>query len=303
MDYDVIIPVKNGAKFINQCLDSVLGQNLSASNIFVVDDASTDETADITKNRIAKYPQIKLLQSHGLGVSAARNQGIKESNASYLAFLDVDDYWDPTKLKKQVLLFETNKDLGMVYVGCNQVFEAKQSSETLYLEPKFSGDCYEALLSLGNVISGSASSVLIKKTVFSEIGLFDESLSYAEDWDLWLRISNRFRIDCVKEPLVSVRMRADSVQGQVSVDSLIKYYTQYMDVYFKNLDQGQISKRQKKLITKMLYQIWLGLSGDSAAVRELLKKILTPYPRVNYKRLLRSFNYYILKKSISFLPK
>ena len=103
----VIIPTYNRVRTLPRALDSVLAQTRAVDEIIVVDDGSTDSTVDLL---LANYPQVKLLQQPNLGVSAARNHGIREASSDWIALLDSDDRWLPTKLEAQVALVEQRPD-------------------------------------------------------------------------------------------------------------------------------------------------------------------------------------------------
>ena len=118
IDVDVVIPVRDGARFLPACLDSVRVQSYAPRTIIVVDDGSSDGTPAILADYARRDPRFTIIRSAPVGVSHARNLGLKASLASYVAFLDADDVWDPTKLECQIGLFTDERpQLGFVHCG------------------------------------------------------------------------------------------------------------------------------------------------------------------------------------------
>ena len=214
---DVVIPAFNAKAYLTETLQSVAQQGDVLAQIIVVNDGSTDHTAACVHQFAAAHPQmnIVLVEQANLGLSAARNTGIRKSTAPYIAFLDADDLWQAHKLDTQLQLFLSSIDpkLGVVYTGYSLISEssAPLSANTRLVAPKVRGDVYQALLR-GNFISGSGSSVLIKREVLDAVGGFDEKLHASEDWDMWLRIARQFHFDFVDKPLVAIRVHAKNMQ-------------------------------------------------------------------------------------------
>ena len=194
----VIIPTYNRGWILKEAIDSVLAQEFKDFELIVVDDGSTDNTGKI----LGSYEQdiIVLRQSHK-GVSAARNRGIAEAAGRLVAFLDSDDLWLPRKLTSQVDFFSSNPAAVI-----NQTEEiwvrngVRVNPKTRH--HKFSGMIFKRSLALCLV---SPSAVMIKKNLFSKVGVFDENLTACEDYDLWLRISCRYPVHLIETPLIMKR--------------------------------------------------------------------------------------------------
>tara|TARA_B100001250_G_scaffold317642_1_gene280088 strand:- start:277 stop:1137 length:861 start_codon:yes stop_codon:yes gene_type:complete len=197
MKISVIIPAYNRKHTLPRALDSVLAQSYQPFEIILIDDGSTDGTINLIKS---KYPSIKLLESHETskslkdyspkGVSVARNVGIKQSKGDWIAFLDSDDEWIPDKLTKQVQL--VNKSRGSVFCHTNEIWirdgvRVNQGKK----HQKYGGYIFKECLDICRI---SPSSALIDKSIFEDIGLFDESLKVCEDYDLWLRITSNYPV-------------------------------------------------------------------------------------------------------------
>ena len=209
---DVVIPAYNAGKYITQTLQSVAAQDAIIANIIVVNDGSTDDTQDKVIGFQKQNPNanLVLINQSNAGLSAARNAGIKQSHADFIALLDADDLWQPNKISSQIELLKHGSQplLGVVYCGYRLIDEVDQVISTEpkdIISPTLRGDVYQSLLK-GNFISGSGSSALIKRTVFNAVGLFDEQLKACEDWDMWLRIAQQFQFDYVDSDLVLIRV-------------------------------------------------------------------------------------------------
>jgi len=206
---DVIIPVYNGEKFIREAINSVLEQTISPDHIFIIDDGSTDNTEKIIKEYVSKYSGkiIYHLKKNG-GPSSARNIGLSLSKSYFVAFLDSDDIWVKDKLEKQLSIFNNTNYLNLGLVYCNANIQDSNKSNIHYPAPEIDrsvkGIVFLKMLIANKTVS-SASGVLIKKEVFNKVGIFDESLSFVEDWDMWLRIAEKYEMDFVDERLVNIR--------------------------------------------------------------------------------------------------
>jgi glycosyltransferase involved in cell wall biosynthesis len=190
----VVIPTFNRASVLPKAIDSVLSQNYTPLELFVVDDGSTDETSTILQSY---GDEIKVIYQQHAGVSRARNTGIIESKGEFIAFLDSDDWWLEGKLERQMgLLHETG--LRVVHTEEIWVRNGKRVNPCQH-HKKRGGDVYEAMLPL---CAMSPSSILMERRVLDETGLFDETLPACEDYDLWLRITSRFQVAFIEEPLI-----------------------------------------------------------------------------------------------------
>jgi len=224
-DVDVIIPVYNGAKYIVEALSSVVHQTRRPKRIIVVDDGSTDNTESVVRSYRSPVPVCYVKKSNG-GPSSARNAGIAESDSLYIAFLDADDVWEPDKLQKQIAVFEYSllPCLGVVY--CNSGFMTAEGVPLQSVSVSYNGFrgwVFDKLIHSNITTSGSEA--VVKRNCFEEAGLFDESLRFSEDWDMWLRIAAVFEFDRVDEKLVRIRIHDsnasknlhDMIEGRILV--------------------------------------------------------------------------------------
>lgn len=191
----VVIPTYSRANLLPRALESVLNQTYDDIEVIIVDDCSPDDTPNVVEsysdNRI-EY----IRHDRNRGANAARNTGICAASGEYLALLDDDDKWLEDKLKLQISLFEELEDsFGLVYAGRRIVLNEEVIEKYL---PHLEGDIYQRLLRR-NVIPSETP--LIKNECFDQIGLFDNELRSCQDWDMWLRIAESYKISFVPEVL------------------------------------------------------------------------------------------------------
>lgn len=185
-DISVVIPLYNASKTIERAVKSVLSQTFDGViEIIIVNDGSTDDSLNVV-NSIKQIPDNRILQvisQDNRGVSAARNLGIKKALASWIGFLDSDDEWLPEKLAIQMQILIDNPHID--FLGCNLL-----NQEYVFFWKKQSSLMRVKLWELMLKMHPQTSTAVVRKSVLLEVGLFDESMRYAEDGDLWIRICN-----------------------------------------------------------------------------------------------------------------
>ena len=177
----VIIPTHNRIGSLSIAINSVLDQLYPADEIIVVDDGSTDGTSEWCKTN---HPAVILITQANHGVSHARNRAIEIARGDWVALLDSDDRWFPEKLKVQIEAIQQNPELRLCHCDEHWIRNGKRVNPK-HKHRKYGGDVFSHCLPLC-AISPSAS--LLHRSLFSDVGLFDESLPACEDYDLWLRI-------------------------------------------------------------------------------------------------------------------
>ncbi len=210
----VIIPNYNYAVFVGFAIESVLAQTYGNYEIIVVNNGSTDNSLLI----LSKYiDRIVLVDQSNLGQSGARNSGILHSNGDLIAFLDADDFWEPTKLEKQVKLLSNDSQL--VYCGL-QHFENRTSLKTTIQFPQHRGDCrdlFQRQPGVGIVLGGE-STVMITRELLNKVGKFDHRLNISSGWDFYRRCANFTNFDYVPEVLVNYRIHENNMSKSASMN-------------------------------------------------------------------------------------
>jgi len=195
MRFSVIIPAYNRLSLLKRAIASVRQQSLKPREIIVVDNASTDGTVAW----LEQQPDIRLFQhTENLGVSASRNTGIRQARSEWLAFLDSDDEWVENKLECQAVSLAVLPALRVNHTAETWIRNGKPVPVSIRLINR-SGWIYRECLPLCVI---SPSSVVMHKSVFDRVGLFDEALPACEDYDLWLRVCALYPVGFVDEPLV-----------------------------------------------------------------------------------------------------
>ena len=202
----VIIPTFNCRRYICEAIDSVLCQTYPGLEILVIDDGSTDGTKALVEKN---YPAIRYFYGENKGVSSARNIGIQWRRGELIAFLDSDDKWLPQKLEKQARLFQHDTGLGMVFTE-NYFFNEKgildkKADKKIRL---MHGDIVRNIFLNSYVVT---STVMVRKSVFDIVGLFEQELSAAEDDNMWMRIGMKYRIGLIDEPMLLYRLTEGSL--------------------------------------------------------------------------------------------
>jgi glycosyltransferase involved in cell wall biosynthesis len=187
----IITPVYNVEKFITETIESVLAQTYSNWELVLVDDGSTDDSTRICKEYSLREDRIKYFHKQNGGQASARNLGIKNAKGEYITFLDSDDLYAEDKLEQHFIDL-AEKPADFYYGAGYMIYENRTSNKVVeydWFYGEYSGKDFFKILY--HSCSVNINSVLVKKKLFDEIGLFDESpiLRGTEDWDLWLRIA------------------------------------------------------------------------------------------------------------------
>jgi glycosyltransferase involved in cell wall biosynthesis len=204
----VVIATYNYGRYLPLALNSVLAQTFADFEVVVVDDGSNDCTSPVVKPFL-EDARIKYLRTEHVGQPRAKNTGIRAARGRYVAFLDADDLWLPTKLEKQLELFRSDPELGVVYARRLWIDESGRRLRRTE-RPCHRGDVLAEMF-WRNFICFSSS--VAARSVLEEVGGFDENIPLAIDYDLWLRIALKYRFDYVDEQLVEYRT------GHVSLSS------------------------------------------------------------------------------------
>ncbi|HMC69231.1 MAG TPA: glycosyltransferase [Mycobacteriales bacterium] len=207
----VLVSSYNYGRFIGAALASVRAQTVPDFEAVVVDDGSTDDTFDVLADFL-RDPRFQLVrQEHG-GPARAKSAGILWARGEYLAFLDADDVWEPTKLERQLGLFAADPRLGIVFT--RRLFIDPDGRPVERLQPTGPNRTGLGELFRDNFICFS--SAMLRRTVAEHVGLFDVGLPLALDYDFWLRAARRYRIGCIDEPLTAYRIGHGNLSRRIT---------------------------------------------------------------------------------------
>ncbi len=284
----VVIPVYNGEKTIKQTIDSVLNQTFTDFELIIINDGSQDGTLDIVCK--IQDARIKVFSYPNAGVNASRNRGFKLASGEFITFLDDDDLWIPDKLEDQYKALLNNPQAGVAISWTDWIDESgKIIGRGGYVS--WEGDALARMLLNDFVESGS--NALIRKQAFIEVGGFDESLTHAEDWDMWLRLAARYHYTTVPKVQILYRIAANSVSSNVvkmeegSLQVLERAYAN-APASIQHLKQVSLANRYKYLTYKALegapvrYKgllalrfLWLAIQYDPVLLRrKIIWKVL-----------------------------
>lgn len=204
-----IIPCFNYGRFVERAIQSVLAQTWPHVECIVVDDGSTDETSSVLRNFDGR---VRVIHQPHRGVSAARNAAIRVARGEYVAFLDGDDWWHPPKLQAQVGLLDARPAIGCAGCGLEHVYpDGRVERIPGKPNPHDRRAAHRHIALRRFWVSGSGSGAMVRRSVLDRVGLFDETLVAAEDWDLWLRIAAETDIANVDDILVSINRHGTGV--------------------------------------------------------------------------------------------
>tara|TARA_B100000945_G_scaffold76938_1_gene59359 strand:+ start:2214 stop:3128 length:915 start_codon:yes stop_codon:yes gene_type:complete len=266
----VIIPTYNRKKLLDISINSVLNQTYQNFEIIIVDDNSNDGTDKYIKEiNHHKIHYIKNKQT--MYAPKSRNIGISYSKGDLISFLDDDDEWYPDKLEKQVKLF-SDINIGLVYSGIDLFFEDYNLSYPT--SPKLRGSIYKDML-IKNYI-GATSSVIIRRDVLNHVctkkhECFDPAFPARQDYDLWIRITEKWKVNFIYEPTVKQYYRNSINRISRNLDNHIKAHELLNQKYNRNIDSIlSYSNKKERLINQYLF-----LAAQSIKINE--RKLATKY--------------------------
>lgn len=251
----VIIPVYNGEKTIKITINSVLNQTFPDFELIVVNDGSQDSTlAAVNEIQDAR---IRVFSFPNSGVSASRNRGLAEAKGEFISFLDADDLWTPDKLEAQLKALQENPQAAVAYSWSDWVDEWGQ-----FLRAgghiTVNGNAYEKLLVRDFVESGS--NPLIRRQALDEVGDFDQSVTPAEDWDMWLRLAARYEFVAVPSSQILYRISPNS--ASFNVWKMEAGSLQVIERNFAQTTESLKHLKRKTLASRYEYLMFKAIEGN-----------------------------------------
>lgn len=209
----VVMAAKNYARFLPAAVESVRAQSFADWELLIIDDGSSDHTPDAVRSFLADR-RVRYFRSDRLGQPRAKDLGIGLSRGEFVAFLDADDVWLPTKLEKQLAIFRTKPEVGVVFCRRSLIDEAgRPLAAARVTENPPSGRVLGAMFVQNFVCFSSA---VVRREVFAHVGAFDPQWDLAIDYDLWLRMARHHQFDSVEEELVLYRTGHGNLSKRLS---------------------------------------------------------------------------------------
>jgi glycosyltransferase involved in cell wall biosynthesis len=294
----VVIPTYDRAHFLDDAIRSVLAQTFDDFELIIVDDGSTDNTREVVNS--FEDSRIKYIYQENRGVSAAYNSGILASSSEFIAFLDSDDLWLPQKLELQVKLLDSRPDVALV-CSDGYIFDNRTNSTLgrfwrgvpfgYRVDPqRASREPLKEMLFWGCFITESL--VMVRREVFNEVGGYDESLRDHVDWDMYVRVCQRFAIETIDTPLAKKRKHEANLSS--NFDLLYKGAEIVLNkaIHSYSLKPDELSILRRRL-ARTLFRYGRGLV-ERGRIAQGRKKLLAsikvnPWPIIPYIWLMGSF--------------
>ena len=275
----VVVAAYNAGRFLGGALDSVAAQTASGYEVVVVDDGSTDDTAEVAR----RHPVgVRLVRQPNAGSAAARNRGVAEARGRAVAFLDADDRWLPHKLDRQLAALEaTGARWSYTDAWFSDAETGRRIGRWSDTHPTPDGDVARALLA-GNFVT--VPTVLIDRAVLDEVGGFPETLpgrpSISEDWALWLRVALRHPVAVVREPCAEILHHAGRKTETMDLDAALEARVRLVrDAVARAPDRlGGAAAAALAGVHLGVARKWL-VRGEAARARAVLRRGLACDPR------------------------
>lgn len=269
--------------YLPETLESVLQQTCLDFEVLIINDGSSDHIINWADQ--IPDPRIKLISQANQGVSVARNTAIKQAQGEYVAFLDADDLWEPTKLEKQLHCFENEAAVGLVYTWAALIDRLGKPTGRIFAS-HVEGNVWEKIV-VDDMIS-NGSSPMVRRSCFETVGVFDPNASHCADRDMWTRIAAHYLFKVIKEPLTLYRIHSNNMsrKRQEAIQDLCQVIEKTFEsaplelLYLRNHSYGRLH----------LFHAWNYLDeGNYKEARHFRQQALLHHPQLrfseNYLRL------------------
>jgi len=251
----IIIPTWNRSRVLCEAVDSALAQSFTDSEVVVVDDGSTDDTAAVVAARYGPLPRVRYLRQPNAGPASARNRGVRESRGALIAFLDSDDLWEPSKLELQVDQLDRHAEAALSF--CDAVVRDRgRDRGTRFAGKRFVGDITVRGLVEWN-FPMCTPAVVVRRSALEAVGLFDAGLACQEDWDLWIRLITHAPVVYIDRPLVVIRRGDDNLSRTRVLDkwrAALQLWTRHADRLERSGCPASLIRRKKAHAHKKIAQ-------------------------------------------------
>ncbi|MCP4176708.1 MAG: glycosyltransferase family 2 protein [bacterium] len=251
----VCIPVYKNDNYILETVDSILDQTFQDFEIILLDDGSPDENKTWNAISSINSSKVKAFKQRNTGIAGAKNACVAKSSGNLIAFCDHDDLWKPDKLKKQVEIFDSDKEVGFSFTSFTRFNEKEGELKTL---PKKNVD-QDIFLWAVKKSYMFTSTIMLRKSLWDELKGYDTSFTLADDYDFHLRLSYFSKGTFLKESLVLYRLHNLNTSG--SSESYIKYPIEKERIFKYWLSIKNISPIRKKALKKRLGKVYFDMAN------------------------------------------
>ncbi|MBD2501189.1 glycosyltransferase family 2 protein [Anabaena azotica] len=284
----VVIPSYNAMKYLPATVESVLQQTFTDFEVLIINDGSSDNILEWTTQ--ITDPRVRVISQENKGLSGARNTGINNSSGEYIAFIDADDLWLPSKLEKQVKCLDNNPQAGLVYTWTAWTDETGKPTGVI-VASDVEGYVWEQMVVNDKISNGS--SAMVRRICFDKVGLFDTELTSSEDRDMWIRLAAHYHFAVVKEPLTLYRRHSQSMSK--NRPKMLKNIRRVFEKTFESVPTELLYLRNRSYGWINLYTAWTCM--DEKDYKEAIKyrrQALLHYPQL-------VFTDYFLRLSVAIL--
>jgi glycosyltransferase involved in cell wall biosynthesis len=277
----VVIPAHNAMNYLPETVECVLAQTLTDFELLIVNDGSSDTIVEWAAQMTD--PRVKLISQEKQGAPIARNTGISQAQGDYIALLDADDLWHPTKLEKQVRYLDEHPEVGLVYVW-TALIDGQGRPTGVVWTSHVEGYVWEHFVVTDGML-GNGSVAMIRRCCFEVVGLFDPTLEGYQDKDLCLRIAAKYPFGVVKEVLNFYRKHASSMTSVNKQATILKAFRKVTEKAFESAPFELLYLRNRCYGRMSLFQSWLSLEhGNCEEAFRFRQQALLHYPRLRYTK-------------------
>ncbi len=273
----VIITAYNTMAYLPETLKSVLRQTFTDFEVLIINDGSSDHIVQWASELVE--PRVRLISQENQGVGVARSTGIANAQGEYVAFLDGDDLWEPTKLEKQVSCLEENPQVGLVHTWLAGIDQQSKPTGRV-MGSHIEGEVWQQIIERNMV---ACSSAMVRRCCFETVGMFDKNLRFAEDWDMWIRLAARYPFAVLKEPLVSYREHPNSKSKKYA--SRLQDFRTIIEKAFDSVPYELLHLRSRSYGYMNLCIAWKCLQGseiDYKSASHFRHLATLHYPQLRY---------------------
>lgn len=272
----VVIPAYNAMTYLPETVESVLKQTFTDCEVLIINDGSSDHIVEWASQ--VTDPRVKLISQENKGLPEARNTGIANALGEYVAFVDADDLWEPTKLEKQVRRLEDDRAVGLVYTWTALTDQWGKPTGRLFVS-QVEGNVWEQIVVEDMIANGSSS--MVRRSCFETVGVFDPSLTSCEDRDMWTRIAARYPFAVVKEPLTLYRQHGNSMTK--NRQRMIQTLRQVIEKSFASAPLELLYLRNRSYGVMNLFQAWNSIDeGNYQEAIHYQRQALLHHPQLRY---------------------